>query len=313
MNFASFDLNLLRVLDALLETGSTTAAGRLVGLSQPAVSAALGRLRHALDDPLFLRQGRRLVPTEYALTLRDPLRDVLDSTENLLSGPGPFDPETAEDVFRISGSDFYAEFLMPQLAGHLSRVAPRMRVHLVDLVPDRYLDTIDRYGVDMAMIPQKPFPDWIDHCPLHRSSFVVIARRDHPGLAAAVVRPGEVIPLDIYCDLQHILFSPEGKPRGIGDEALAQAGRERRVAMTMPVFSGVCRTVAHSDLIALIPHQLALRVAPAMGLEIYQPPVEIPVAKLVLVWHRRATRTPAHRWLREQIVALLASLDAHPS
>lgn len=310
MNFASFDLNLLRILDALLETGSVTEAGRRIGLSQPAVSAALGRLRYALGDPLFLRQGGRLVPTEYALGLRDSLRDLLEGAEALLAGPGPFDPANAEDFFRVSGSDFYAEFLMPELADHLSRVAPRMRVHLVDLVPDRCLDAIDRYGVDMAMIPRTSLPDWIDSRPLHSSRFVVIARRDHSALGAARLRPGAQVPLDLFCDLQHILFSPEGQAQGVADEALARVGRERRVAMTLPVFSGVCRTVAQSDLIALIPEQMARRVAPHLGLEIYRPPVEVPAVSLVLVWHRRATRSPAHRWLRDQIATLLAPLDA---
>ncbi|SEF87144.1 DNA-binding transcriptional regulator, LysR family [Jhaorihella thermophila] len=297
------------MLDALLQTCSTTAAGRQIGLSQPAVSAALGRLRHALGAPLFVRQGRRLVPTGHALTLRDPLRDLLENTESLLSGAAPFDPATAEDVFRISGSDFYAEFLMPQLADHLSRAAPFMQVHLVDLVPDRYLDTIDRYDVDMAMIPGTTFPPWIDHRPLHRSRFVVMDRLGHPKLKTAHVRPGEAIPLDVYCDVHHILFSPEGKSHGIGDEALARVGRERRVVMTLPVFSGVCRAVAQSDLIALIPEQLARRVAPVLGLSIHAPPMEVPEASLALVWHRRATRTPAHRWLRDQIAMLLAPLD----
>ncbi len=310
MNFANFDLNLLRVLDALLETGSTTAAGRRIGLSQPAVSAALGRLRHALDDPLFLRQGRRLVPTDRALALRDSLRDLLESTESLLSPPGAFDPAVSEDVFRISASDFFAEFLMPELAERLSRVAPRMRVHLVDLVSDRYLDAFDRCDVDMAIMPRMPFPGWIDHQLLHRSRFVVIARRGHPRLQAAGVRPGDGIPIDLYCDLKHILFSPEGKSHGIGDEVLARAGRARDVVMTMPVFSGICRTVARSDLIALMPEQLAHRFAPVPGLNIYRPPIEVPTASLELVWHRRATRSPAHRWLREQIASLLAPLDA---
>lgn len=115
-NLNSFDMNLLRVLDALLETSSTTDAGRRVGLSQPAVSAALARLRDALGDPLFVRQGRRLIATDFARTLRDPLRRLLEDTEQLLTGNAAFDPTTSKDTFRLSGSDFYATLLMPALA-----------------------------------------------------------------------------------------------------------------------------------------------------------------------------------------------------
>ncbi|MCE0505536.1 LysR family transcriptional regulator [Roseivivax sp. GX 12232] len=309
MNFASFDLNLLRVLDALLETASTTAAGRRIGLSQPAVSAALSRLRHALDDPLFLRQGRRLVPTDYAEGLRAPLRALLEETERLLIPPAGFDPARAEASFKISGSDFFAEMLMPELADHIARQAPGVRVQLVDLVPESYIDTFDRYQVDLALIPEIAFPDWIAHQHLFRSDFVTIARQGHARLARAGIAPGEVLPIDLFCDLPHVLFSPEGNLRAMGDAALAEVGRSRRVAMTMPVFSGVYTAVARSEMIALIPAQLARRVAPRVGLEIYRPPMPIAPARISMIWHRRATLSPPHQWLRDQIAGLMAPLD----
>ncbi len=313
MNIASFDLNLLRVLDALLATGSATAAGRRVGLSQPAVSAALGRLRHALGDPLFVRQGRRLVPTDYAAGLAEPLAKLLRETEALLTPPTAFDPSRAEASFKVSGSDFFAEMLMPDLADHVSKLAPGIRVQLVDLVPDSYLDTLDRYQVDMALIPEMPFPEWVAAQRLFASSFVTIARTGHPVLGRAGVAPGETIPIDLFCDLPHVLFSPEGKLRAMGDAALEAVGRERRVAMTMPVFSGVYNAVARSDMIALLPRQLAERMAPRVGLELYAPPMPIAPAQIFMVWHARASAAPAHRWLREQIAALMAPLDEAPA
>jgi len=309
MNLSAFDLNLLRVLDALLATSSPTEAGRRVGLSQPAVSAALGRLRAALDDTLFVRQGRRLVPTAYAEGLRDPLRALLEETEQLLSGGQRFDPATARESFRVSGSDFYAELLMPKLAEQLSRAAPGIRVHMVDLVPDNHVQSIERYNVDLAILPETAFPAWIDRRRAHGSRFVTIARKGHPRLARAGIAPGAVIPVDLFCDLQHAVFSPEGRPRAMGDAALARVGRERRVAMTLPVFSGVYHAVSQSDLIALIPHQLAERMAPRIGLEIYRPPMPVPPVSIMMAWHRRASHAPAHRWLRGQIAGILAALD----
>jgi DNA-binding transcriptional LysR family regulator len=308
-NLATFDLNLLRVLDALLHEGSTVRAGTRLGLSQPAVSAALGRLRGALGDELFFRRGQGLEATHYARSLEAPLRETLDRIENLLRGPDRFDPLVSDAHFRISGSDFFAEMLMPKLADRLSRLAPAMRVHLVDLVPDRYVDTLERYEVDLALIPQTGLPDWVQSRPVFTSSFSVIARRDHPRIARAGVAAGDVIPIDLFCDLGHVLFSPEGQPRAMGDAALARVGRQRRVVMTMPVFSGVYRAVAQSDLIALLPTQLAHHAAREGAIEVYQPPMQIAAATIVMIWHRRNAVSPPHVWFRALIAEMLAPLD----
>ena len=112
MNLSSLDLNLLRVLTALLDDPSTVRAGPRLGLSQSAVSAALSRLRLSLQDPLFLRQGQHLVPTEFAISLRAPLAALMDDLDHLLSGPARFDPLTARHSIKIAGSDFFAELLI---------------------------------------------------------------------------------------------------------------------------------------------------------------------------------------------------------
>ncbi|MBV2359705.1 LysR family transcriptional regulator [Thalassococcus sp. CAU 1522] len=309
MNFKTFDLNLLRVLDALLTTHSTTQAARKLGLSQPAVSSALARLRLSLGDPLFVRHGRRIVPTENALRLQVPLRLLLDDAERMLCGTGHFDAANAQDRFRIAGSDFFAEMLMPALAADVAREAPGIRVQLVDLVPENFVETLERHQIDLALLPQTVLPAWVDSHVLFQSSFVVIARRGHPRLRAARITAGDVMPLDLFCDLGHVLFSPEGKLEGPGDAALSRVGRARRVVMTLPVFSGVYNTVAGSDTIALIPRQLAERVGARVGLDILLPPVPIDPAVISMVWHKRATTSPAHRWLRDKVHNATRCLD----
>jgi DNA-binding transcriptional LysR family regulator len=309
MNFSAFDLNLLRVLDAMLREGSTVRAGQRIGLSQPAVSAALGRLRHALGDPLFIRHGSSLEPTDFARSLEIPLRNLLDQMASLLAGPASFDPASAVESFRISGSDFFAELLLPRLADLLSRDAPGLRVQLVDLVPENYVSTLERYEVDLALIPKAEFPDWVDSRVVFRSGFVVIARRANTRLRRAGIRAGGIIPIDLFCDLGHVLFSPEGRLRALGDSALAAVGRQRRVVMTLPVFSGVASAVAQSDHIALLPRQLAEALAPRLSLALYRPPVPVPVAAICMIWHRRATASPAHRCIRDRIAAILEPLD----
>ncbi|WP_245273525.1 LysR family transcriptional regulator [Mesorhizobium sp. WSM3224] len=310
MNLSNFDLNLLRVLDALLHEQSTVKAAESIGLSQPAVSASLGRLRNFLGDPLFVREGQRIVPTQYARGLELPLRRILDELSALLAGPGSFNPADAEQSFKIAGSDFFAEMLMPPLANAISQLAPKILIQLVDLVPDDYVGTLEKHGIDLALVPKTDFPTWIDYLPAFRSTFVSIARAGHPRIERAKVKPGDVIPLDLFCDLGHVVFSPEGKLKAMGDAALARMGRERRVAMTMPVFGGVCNAVAGSDLVALVPEQLARKVASRLGLAIYIPPMQINPALICVVWHKRNTTDPTHRWLREVVLKLLSQLSA---
>lgn len=306
MNIATFDLNLLRVLDALLREGSTVRAAERVGLSQPAVSAALGRLRHATGDPLFVRQGNRLVPTDFARGLEGEVREILERIESVLAG-GAFDPASAKATFRIGAGDFFAEFLMPQLAETVWREAPGIRLQLLDLYPADYAATLERHEVDMALIPQMPVPDWISSREVFRSGYAVVARRGHPRLRR--IAAGDTMPLDLFCDLGHVLFSSVGSFSSLGDAALAAVGRSRRVVMTVPSFYGVSRVVSRSDLIALQPRHFARAMAEPLGLDLYRTPVPVALTPLLLTWHRKSDSAPAHRWIRDLVATILAPLD----
>ena len=307
MNFATLDLNLLRILDAVLSEGSTTKAGERLGLSQSAVSNALNRLRHSLDDQLFVRHGNQLAPTDFASSIKDGLREELNRLEGLLASNADFDPMQANGNFKISASDFFAELLMPVLGDHLNRKAPGITAQLVDLVPYNYVESLGRYQADMALIPEMDVPDWINREPMFRSTFSVIGRAANPALSH--IENGDEIPLEVFCDLSHVLFSPEGKMSAMGDAALSKVGRKRHVAMTLPVFSGVCRTVSESDLIALVPTQLAQKVAAGFGLKHYEPPFEIAPAMIIAIWHKRSDENPMARWMRQQIFDLLKPLN----
>ncbi|WP_170356977.1 LysR family transcriptional regulator [Ruegeria arenilitoris] len=307
MNFATLDLNLLRVLDAILTAGSTTKAGERLGVSQSAVSNALNRLRHALGDDLFVRRGNQLVPTDFAVSIKDGLREELNRLESLLSHNDDFDPRQASETFKIAASDFFAELLMPGLGGVLNRKAPKMVAQLVDLVPENYVESIERYNADLALIPDTDAPDWISREVLFRSSFMVVGRVDNPFLAQ--IEDGTELPMETFCALSHVLFSPEGKLAAMGDAALAKVGRKRHVAMTLPVFSGVCRVVSASDLVALVPSQLARKLAPEFGLKVLAPPFEIEPVNIIAIWHRRSDANPMAKWMRQQVFDLLKPLD----
>lgn len=311
MPLSNLDLNLLKVLNALLRHRSTTRAGEEVGLSQPAVSAALSRLRAALGDDLFLRQGQNFVPTEFARSLEKPLQGALNELQQLLGSRSDWRPETSTEVLRLSGIDFWADMLMPDLARLVFEKAPGMRLQLLDLVPDTSVDMLDKHRIDIALLPRFKTPNWIVSQPLFWSPFVAIARDGHPALRD--IAPGALMPMEIFLALNHVLLSPDGKLKAMGDVALAQLGHSRKVSMSQPFFSGVARTVAATDAIALMPLQYVQSKADEFGLTLYQPPVTAEAPMLEMIWHRRRTTNPAHKWLRDQIAALCAPMNAgHP-
>lgn len=314
MNFRTFDLNLLRVLDAMLREPNTTRVGERIGLSQPAVSAALARLRDQLGDPLFVREGNALVATPFARSLETPLRGALEGIEHALSGGGDFDPARSSRVFRIGGSDFFSEMLMPKLADTVFRLAPGMRLHLIPAEPAGIARDLAEGAADMALYTPESMPDWVDQAVALHSSAFAVARAEHPRLKRAGLKPGDTMPMEIFCDMPQVLFSPSGEPAGMEDRALAALGRSRKVVVTVPEFSGVGRIVAQSDLIGVLPSRFALSLAAALGLRILRLPFDMPFAQLRLYWHHRHTASREHRWMRDMVLQLLAPLDEamHP-
>jgi DNA-binding transcriptional LysR family regulator len=246
MSFAAFDLNLLRVFDALMRERSVTRAGALIGLSQPAVSNALSRLRHALSDELFVRRGNDMVPTPRAEALAELVRDALSQVEQALYGDTRFDPASAERIFTLMGADFFSALLMPDLAERIAAVAPGVAVRMVDSALGDVERLLRENVIDVALERPLDMPDWISRRILFASPFVVIAAHNHKHLAKAGIAPGAAIPLDAYCALPHAIRSIDGSMSGMVDEALRKAGAERRVLLALPNFQGFApsRTLA---------------------------------------------------------------------
>lgn len=311
MNFAAFDLNLLRVFDALMRERSATRAGERVGLSQPAVSAALNRLRHALNDELFVRQGNEMVPTPRAEALAAPVRAALAGVEQALGSTARFDPAAAQREFRLLGADFFSMLVMPDLAQAVARAAPGISLRFMDTGRGDIGRLLSDDLIDIALEgPLAPLPEWISRQVLFRSPFTIIAACGHAALAAAGIREGSVIPLDLFCELPQALRSSDGSTTGFVSDALARIGRKRRVVLTLPHFYAIGRAVARGDLIAAVPIQFARACAEELRLALYAAPIEIPEPDICMFWHRRHDQDPAHRWLREQIA--LATQKAVP-
>lgn len=309
MNFASFDLNLLRVFDALMREQSVTRAGEIIGLSQPAVSNALGRLRHALEDELFIRRGHDMVPTPRAEALAGQVREALAQIERAISSEIAFDAAKAERVFTLHGSDFFSTLAMPRLFGQISRIAPGIGLRLLESAIGEVEVLLRENVIDAALERAMPMPKWVSSEIILHSDFVIVAAETHPVIREAGLRPGEPMPMQLFCDLPHALRSVDGSMSGIVDDRLSEAGAKRQVMLALPHFHGVAVAVSQSRLIAALPHQTVNALAGELRLAIYKPPVKISPQELRLYWHRRHDRVPAHRWLRDQIRTVAKMLD----
>jgi len=308
MNLAAFDLNLLRVFDAMMLERSTVRAGERVGLSQPAVSSALGRLRSILGDELFVRDGNRMMPTPRALQLKEPVRQALVQIEEALAANVAFDPRTSTRSFILIGSDYFSTLLMPKLAAIVTPIAPSLILQMIDHPSTDVFGLLSDNRADIALDRTLETPEWIASQKLFRSWLVCIARRGHPLLGARGIRPGDIIPADAFCAIPQVLRSADGGKTGTIDPTLERLGLSRKVVITVPHFQAVALAVATSELLGSIPVHFARLVAERLDLDIYSPPMESPAMDVTMYWHRRLDRDTGNAWLRERLVEI-ASFD----
>jgi DNA-binding transcriptional LysR family regulator len=306
MNFAAVDLNLLRVFDAMMAERHTGRAGARVGLSQPAVSAAIGRLRHLTGDPLFLREGNRMVPTARAAELGLAVREALGRLERALADVGGFEAARSTRGFRLLGSDYFSTLLMPPLAALVGAEAPGVMLQMLDGGRGGPAAALADGFAELAVERAWEMPDWVVSEVLFVSHLVGVAARGNPVLAG--VAPGAEPPPAAYRALRHALVSVDGGTRGTLDAELEAVGITRRVALTLPHFHAVALAVAESGLFAALPEHFARAVAPRLGLEIYRLPVGGPRMEVKMYWHARHDRDPASRWLRAKVRAAAAEL-----
>lgn len=309
VNLNALDLNLVRVLDALIRERSVTRAGERIGLSQPAVSAALTRLRHALNDQLFIRRGNDMIPTPRAEDLAEPVRAALAGIERAFEASGAFEPGRMERTFTLMGADFFSLLFMPSLAGRVQSIAPRVSLRLRDSAAGDVARMLLDDAIDIALERPLDLPEWVSSLPLFRSPFAVIIAREHPAAKALGLKDGDTMPLDTFCGLDHVIRSIDGSMRGFTDDALERMGRQRRIVLGLPHFHAVAASVAKGRLTASVPVQYAQAVAADLGLIVCRPPLDIAVPEIRAYWHARHDDDRPHRWLREQIVAEVAALN----
>jgi DNA-binding transcriptional LysR family regulator len=295
MNVAGLDLNLLRVFDVVLRDRSVTAAARHLGLTQPAVSNALARLRAQFEDALFVRTARGMDATPFARELAEPVRQALALLESALAhGPG-FDPATSTRAFRFYMSDLGQIEFLPPLVERAQRVAPGVRLEAVALEVEDIGDALGAGALDLAVgfLPGLGPP--VRRLPLFRDPYVCLMRADHP--------IGKRLTRKKFLAASHALVSYKGGHRVI-EEALERAGLARKIALRVPHFTVVPMVLERSDLILTLPSKVARVYQRRGNFKSLPPPVPIPPADVAAHWHERFERDPGSRWLREMVQEL---------
>jgi DNA-binding transcriptional LysR family regulator len=305
MDVRSLDLNLLIPLRVLLAERHVTRAAEKLGITQPAMSASLARLRAVFGDQLLVRGPGGLAPTVRGQQLMEQLEQVIAVIEQLVAPPTQFVPDTSRRSFTLIGTDFIETLLLPSLMADLAVEAPS--VQLVFRPPDpRNLEALmSKAEVDLAVAYLPDAPKGLITSVAFRDRFACIARRDHPQLST------DHFPLDLFVDLQHVQVLPRNLPMyGMPiDAALAALGFVRRVALWHPSFQALPAIVAKTDLVATLPRRLAIHAAQTLPIAVYDPPVPLPTVDFSLYWHARSHEDSGHKWLRAKVAALLRSAD----
>lgn len=287
------DLNLLVALSALLEEGGVTKAAARVGLSAPAMSHALARLREQLDDPLLVRAGREMVLTERALALAPRVRELVEQLRVVLFPEEPEDAARWTRTFRIRASDYVLLVLGRALDAAVRDGAPGLTLRFDPNGDDA---TALREGrTDLAVGVYSGLPPEIRRRKLFGERLVCVVRRDHPQVKR---RPS----LARYAALEHVQVAPRGRPGGAVDAWLAKRGHTRRVARAVPYFHSALALVAQTDYVLTVPERAARVGARDLGLRVLEAPVELRPYSVVAIWHPRSDADPAHRWLRRALV-----------
>ncbi len=298
MDIRQKDLGLLLALDALLEKQSVSAAAERLGISQPAMSAQLRRLRELFNDPLLTPSGRRLVATSRALALKDELRQHLQDLDGLVRTHRDFDPATARKTFRIIATDYAHAVLSAGLAQHIAVQAPHCRLAFLPFAPKTVWHMLEADEADLAFVTGMKLAE-ARMRPGIEESFCIIQRKGHP------LGKGPMS-LEAFCSADHALVSPEGGGFvGMADRMLSERGHRRKVVISLPSFLLAPTLVSSTDLICLFPRRLAALHSDKV--DVVEPPFETPTFRADLLWHSRRQHDPSHIWFRDLVGKLLTN------
>lgn len=307
MNLHSMDLNLLLAFEALMEERNVTRAARRIGLSQPAMSNALTRLRRTFDDPLLVRTPGAMTPTHAAQALIEPVRSALAQLRVALEKKPPFDPAASKRSFHVLTNDYAEIILLARMVGKLRKQADgiSIRVHRPANVfqPPSRTALSDSYDLAIGFFPDALSLDAsVRSEVLFEEDNVCIASARHPTIRGK-------LSIRQYATEGHVAVFYKTEGPGVIDTILSQKGLTRRLAVQAPHFASVPFLVAESNLIATVPRRLALRLRDTLKFQVLPLPVAMPPLRLSMLWHERMDADPAHAWFRKVVSETAARIE----
>lgn len=299
-----YDLNLLPVFLVLMDERNVTRAAERLGMTQPALSNALNRLRETLRDPLFIRERYGMKPTQMAEELAPVVRSAISSLDEAIVGQQEFDPADATRQFTIAANSYIEFVLMPVIVARLREIAPGIRLRLTPFGNDLVETGAVSGATEMVLgrIVDPPDNMVVQH--LMEDGLACVVRRDHPEI-------GDRLSQQQYEHMKHVNVLPPGRMRAGLFQALQQRGLKRDVVVSVTHFLAVPEMIAVSDYCATLPRQICERLARDERLKVLPAPVDLGTFPVELAWHVRYRSDPAHRWLRSLIADLVRELGVH--
>ncbi len=298
------DLNLLNLFEVVLEERHVGRAANRLHLSPSAISHGLGRLRRLLNDPLFLRTPKGVVPTDRAMELAEPIADILARVRRVVSTAEPFDPARSTRRFTIGAPDSVSAVLLPPLLADLRKIAPGIDISVRQLLPEHRgrateqawepcLADLEARAIDIAVVPLGNIPARFVGRTLYEEDFVIAMRAGHPFADDPT--------LDRYCAMPHLVVSLTGDTNGFVDEVLARQGFSRRVTLTVPNFMMALALVAEGDMITATPRRFMAMHAERFGVVGVEAPLQLPHFPIRAITPKVATMDEGLAWLLEKL------------
>lgn len=293
IDLSAIDLNLLVAFEALLEERSVTLAAQKLHLGQPAMSAALGRLRILFEDELFIRMGREMQPTSKAIEIASGILAALHQIRQTLEASQVFDPSASSRRFAIGSPDYTSFVIMPSLLKFCSQNAPQLNFRLIGYEKDSVGELLEQGVIDVALGVFPTPPQQTHHIALFQERFVGIARQGHPSVAQSTMS------LETFASLSHALVTLRRDTTGEIDRLLAQRHLQRRVVLTTPHMLALPAILAVTDLVATVPDRVAVQLVRLHNLELFELPVETETWTVSMLWSKLADKDAANTWLRQ--------------
>ena len=304
IHLSRVDLNLFVVFDSIYTEGGITRASKQLSLTQPAISHALGRLRELFDDPLFLRQGRAMIPTPLARMMIDPVRQALQGFEATLERVDRFDPATARKHFTVGMRDVRELSVLPNLLRAVTRAAPFIDIAVVRAERKQLEAELAAGALDAAIDVRLALSDEIRRQRIGAERLVVVARPRHP----LVKRE---LDMETYLSQEHILVSSRRRGFGVEDYELSRHGLKRRIRLRCQHYFAACRVVSETNLILTMAERYARIVNRLFRNRVLPFPLEVPDYDAYLYWHANADSDPANRWFRTLLVKAFGERGSH--